>query len=148
MNQISIREVDVNAEDAVILREELSDVLTAITGRSGKGGFHEEDMNQAKAAFVVAYDGETPCGCGAIRPRSAESAEIKRIYSKKHGVGAKIVNHLEALARNYGYQRVILSTATVNENAIRFYQKIGYMIIENYDEYKTRTNAVCFEKWL
>lgn len=113
-----------------------------------KGSFHNEDMSQPRTAFVVAYEENVPCGCGAIRPRSHESAEIKRIYSKCAGAGSKIVAYLEGKAKEFGYKRTILSTATVNQHAIDFYHKLGYTVIENYDEYKYRDNAICFEKVL
>jgi len=148
MSTIEIKVVDVGTKDAVLMREELSDRLFQITGRTGKASFHEEEMKQSNAVFVVAYDGDIPCGCGAIRPRSSKVGEIKRIYSKRSGLGQRIVSYLEEKGRILGYQKIVLSTAKVNVKAVDFYHRIGYQVIENYEEYRTRTDDVCFEKIL
>ena len=50
-------------------------------GGDGAGAFKPQDVMIDRAAFVVAWDGDTPVGCGALRPMDDETvAEVKRMY--------------------------------------------------------------------
>jgi len=39
-----------------------------------------EEVRPGRGAFVVAYDADTPVGCGAVRVIDSGVAEIKRMY--------------------------------------------------------------------
>ena len=89
-------------------------------------------------------------GCGAFRPLSPEIAEIKRMYSRPDsaGAGSAILAYLEAEAANMGYGTLWLETRLVNEHAVLFYERHGYIRIPNYGKYIGNSKAVCFEKRL
>ena len=74
--------------DAASLMNELSECLQRITGDSGKSSFDPADVCNDKALFVIARNQTgRAIGCGAFRPMSEVTAEVKRMYAKETGVG-------------------------------------------------------------
>lgn len=140
---------DPNSKDAMELTEELSMVLTSITGSSGKSSFNSSDVMAPRALFVVAYDDTSnPMGCGAIRPITNSIAEVKRMYSRKNskGVGTAILKYLETEAAALGYEKLYVETRVINKNAVDFYIRKGYKTRPNYGKYINNKDAICFEK--
>ena len=141
----------IDSSDAALLLGELSATLRSITGNGGETSFDTSDMADARARFVVARDfSGQPLGCGAIRPMDAESAELKRMYSRGTcaGIGSALLLRLEQEAETLGYRFIRLETRKVNERAVSFYLRHGFQIIPNYGKYVGRDEAVCFEKRL
>jgi putative acetyltransferase len=108
----------------------------------------------AGACFLLAMrDGEA-VGCGALRPLGlagrADVGEIKRMYAHVAGcgIGSALLRALEQRARAYGYRTLVLSTRVVNQAAVGFYMRHGYIVCDNYGPYVGRQDAVCFEKQL
>lgn len=101
---------------------------------------------------VVAYENARPLGCGAIKEYGSNAGEIKRMYvlpeSRGKGIATKVLSELEAWARELSYSKCILETGKRQPEAIRLYEKNGYMLIPNYGQYAKAENSVCFEKEL
>ncbi len=101
---------------------------------------------------VVAYDGETPVGCGAIKAFSEHSVEVKRMYVppvfRGKGIASTVLNELEHWAKELGYQSCVLETGKQQPEAIALYTHCDYVIIPNYGQYAGVENSVCFEKVL
>jgi len=99
---------------------------------------------------IVAYEGDTPVGCGAIKAFSTEAMEVKRMYvlPQRRGMGtaSKILTALEEWARELGYQKTVLETGRRQPEAIALYKNRGYSITPNYGQYIGVDNSVCFEK--
>ncbi len=99
---------------------------------------------------VVAYDDNTPVGCGAMKEYASDTMEIKRMYtlptSRGKGIASHVLNALEAWAAELSYEMCVLETGKKQPEAIRLYQKSGYQIIPNYGQYAGVTNSVCFKK--
>lgn len=148
--EICIQATDPESADAQILLNELSERLHDITGDSGRRTFQPEDVRGARALFVLARDRHGLLGCGAIRPLSGDSAELKRMYARPDtsGVGSFILSALEDAARRFGYRELCLETRLVNTHAIGFYVHHGYTRIENFGVYVGRPEACCFAKIL
>ena len=148
---LAIAACDPGHADALLLMEELSAALAAITGDSGKASFAPDDARVARALFVVArgHDGE-PLGCAALRPLEGEVAEVKRMYARpgSAGVGAALLAHVEQAAREFGYRELWLETRRVNERAVGFYRKHGYGEIAAFGKYVGRPEAICLGKAL
>lgn len=146
----TVRNVNVDEEDAKLMLGELSKALYDLTGNSGVQSFDCDDMKQERSVFAVAYEKSEPCGCGAIRKIDEETAEMKRVYAKyeKLGIGRSILTYLEKEARTFNYKRIVLETRKINTHAVNFYLNNGYVECENYGKYKGRAEAVCFEKIL
>lgn len=147
-----IIEISPMEADAINLMEELSETLRSITGDSGKNSFNSNDVCVPRSLFVIAYDdqGEEAVGCGAIRPIDEKIAEVKRMFAKvkTKGVGSEILSYLEIQAKKLGYSTIWLETRVINEQAVLFYKKRGYIKRENYGKYINNTKAICFEKKL
>ena len=140
-----------DSADATLLIEALSIALTKITGSSGVSSFNLQDVREDRARFVVARTvAGTPVGCGAFRPISAVVAEVKRMYAAPDtsGVGRAVLRHLEDEARSVGYSELWLETSRVNERAISFYQRNGYVYIPNFGKYAGKPEAVCLGRAL
>jgi putative acetyltransferase len=101
---------------------------------------------------VVAFEGDKPIGCGAVRPFSDDEMEVKRMFTvpeyRKKGVAREILSELERWSGDLGYQKCILETGKRQPEAIALYKKMGYRPIPNYGEYAGVENSVCFEKEL
>ena len=73
-----IIETDPNKPDAILLMDELSNILESITGRNGRNSFDPNDVCVPRALFVIAYDENNQAvGCGGFRPKNENIAEIK-----------------------------------------------------------------------
>ncbi|ELX10058.1 acetyltransferase GNAT family [Janthinobacterium sp. HH01] len=148
---IQLQTEDPAARDSLLLMEELSTALEAITGDSGNASFDVNDVYGPAGCFVVARDASGHAlGCGALRPLEPGVAEIKRMYARHgtSGVGSAVLRFLEDEALAMGYQAVWLETRLVNRRAVDFYEARGYQRIANYGKYIGNPLAVCFEKQL
>jgi putative acetyltransferase len=101
---------------------------------------------------VVAYDNALPAGCGCFKPFDDCSVEIKRMFvtpaKRGSGVAAAILNELHRWAKELGYTDAVLETGTKQHEAIRFYQREGYTIMENYGQYIGMETSICMKKTL
>lgn len=101
---------------------------------------------------VVAYTDEKPSACGAIKEYAGGIAEIKRMYTspgdRGKGIASAVLKALEGWAIELSYKKCILETGKKQPEAIRLYEKNGYMTIPNYGPYADVENSVCFEKTL
>lgn len=99
---------------------------------------------------IVAYDNETPVGCGAIKEYSKTIAEVKRMFvpenKRGQGIASLILKELENWSKELKYVKCILETGKKQPEAIRLYLKNEYKVIPNYGQYENATNSVCFEK--
>ena len=63
---------------------------------------------------VVAYDNETPVGCGAIKEQATDAMEVKRMFivpqSRAKGIATKILTELETWAKELSYSKCVLET--------------------------------------
>lgn len=101
---------------------------------------------------IVAYENETPVGCGAMKIYSADTMEVKRMFvlpnRRGQGFASVILNELEKWAIELHYRRCVLETGKRQPGAIGLYKKNGYQIITNFGQYANMENSVCFEKVL
>ncbi|MGC6386268.1 GNAT family N-acetyltransferase [Ewingella sp. S1.OA.A_B6] len=147
--EFKIELADIASKDATRLLDFLSDCLQQITGDSGVSSFSAQEMNEVGSCFVIARDNKgIAVGCGALRKLESGVAELKRMYAQPEypGLGTSILHHLEFHACQLGYQQIWLETRRVNRRAVGFYLARGYQEIENYGQYKGKTEAVCFAK--
>jgi GNAT superfamily N-acetyltransferase len=99
---------------------------------------------------VIAYDGNKPLGCGAIKELSSESMEVKRMYTvpegRGKGVASTILKELEMWSTELSYKKCLLETGKKQPEAIALYLKSGFKIVPNYGQYAGVENSICFEK--
>jgi len=137
-------------ERVTSLINKLNQSLISISGNDGTRNASIDDFTHEKALFIIALSGEDAVACGGFRPLLPQICEVKRMFSLKKGkgLGLKILSTLEIAAKQFDYQQIYLETRKTNENAVAFYLKNGYKIIENYGIYIGREEAVCFSKKL
>ena len=101
---------------------------------------------------VVAYAGDEPVGCGAIKEYAAGTIEVKRMFvpleKRGQGIASLILAELEAWAREMDYVACILETGQKQPEAIALYRKSLYKTIPNYGQYADVADSVCFKKLL
>lgn len=101
---------------------------------------------------IVAYENETPVGCGAVKIYSGDTMEVKRMYVlpnwRGKGIASAILNELEQWAIELSYQKCLLETGKRQPEAIGLYKKNGYQLIPNFGQYEIMENSRCFEKIL
>lgn len=99
---------------------------------------------------VLAYDNQTPVGCGAIKQFAPDAMEVKRMYilpeHRNKGIATIVLSGLERWAAELSYTRCVLETGKRQPEAIELYKKNGYKVIANYGQYVGVENSVCFEK--
>lgn len=101
--------------------------------------------------FLVAWDGDEPVGCGAVRVIDPGVAEIKRMYVRpdqrcRH-VGAMILQSLETTARGLGCHRLVLETGSRQNAAMALYLRHGFHEIPCWGEYvASAATSTCMAK--
>lgn len=102
--------------------------------------------------FLVAEVDGVPSGCGAVRRRTAEEAEVKRMYvapaARGRGVGRRLLAELEREAAALGYRRLVLETGTGQPEAMALYESCGWTPIPAYGAYRHSPLSRCYEKLL
>lgn len=150
LRTISFREVDPHEE---VARVALGHYVAELAARFPSGFEPGPLVGEPGSIYVVAATDDAPVAYGGIRPIEAgalRTAEIKRMWVDARcrglGLGARILAHLESLARAQGYERVVLDTNGTLVEAIALYRRAGYELIERYN---TNPHAeLFFEKLL
>jgi GNAT superfamily N-acetyltransferase len=88
-------------------------------------------------AWIVVYLDGRAVGCGGIKRLDHASAELKRIYlaaaARGHGIGRRLLEHLEQQARAIGYERLRLDTGDRQPEALGLFRSAGYGHIPDYN---------------
>lgn len=96
-----------------------------------------EAMSPPAGAFLIAYEGERPVGCGGLKRLDDRTCEIKRMYVlpelRGRGLARLMLEALEARAGELGYVRVRLDTGTRQLAAKHLYERSGYAEIPDYN---------------
>ncbi len=139
--------------DFKILVKELDAELKIKDG--DQHGFYSQYNKIDKIKYViVAYNEDTPVGCGAIKEYSPDTMEVKRMYvhfpanKRLRVLASTVLKELENWAQELGYKKCVLETGKRQPDAIALYTKNGYKPIPNYGQYEGVENSVCFGKGL
>jgi GNAT superfamily N-acetyltransferase len=112
--------------------------------------FDQHTILESLDTVLVAYDDDTPAGCGCFTVYDAEVMEIKRMFVhpayRGRGIAQRILRELEAWATVLGYQVALLATGIKQPEAIRLYEQSGYRQVERYGIYQDMPQRVCFRK--
>lgn len=101
-------------------------------------------FNHSESVVFIAHEGDRAVGFTQLYP-SFSSISLGRIYvlndlfvhaqSRRHGVGAQLLNAAIAYAKAVGAVRLTLSTATTNATAQSVYHAGGWVRDEQYYVY-------------
>lgn len=126
------------------------DAYLAVTDGDEHTFYHQYNGLDGLDCAVVCYEKDEAVGCGAFKNFADDTVEIKRMFVKptarRKGIAAKILTALEDEACSRNMQFCVLETGKRQVEAMPFYQKCGYKIIENYGQYVGMENSVCFRK--
>ncbi|MEV5024587.1 GNAT family N-acetyltransferase [Paenibacillus sp. LPE1-1-1.1] len=113
------------------------------------------DFSDAKVndiLFIVAYVNGTPVGCGAIKPIDGTACELKRFFVEEayrnKGIAKLILWELEDRARRMDFRSIKLEAGEGQPEALNFYRKHGYGLIDRFGPYVDCESSVCYEKKL
>ncbi|MCU1398063.1 MAG: GCN5-related N-acetyltransferase [Acidimicrobiales bacterium] len=104
-------------------------------------GVYDTDAAALRAptgAFVVLRSDHETLGCGGVQRVDDATSEIKRMWIRADwrgaGLGRRLLEHLERVAREHGRSRVVLDTNGSLTEAISMYGRMGYQTIERYND--------------
>lgn len=140
-------------KDFVTLCRLLDDNLNRVVGGE-KQRMQYTQYNQLDDIHdaIILYDQSIPIACASFKYYEKGTAEVKRVFVREEYRGRRLslplMKKLEEKAKMQGYQRLVLETGKLLTEAMGLYKKIGFMVIENYGQYKNMSESVCMEKLL
>lgn len=117
-------------------------------------GLGDDELSAADDLLVavVAYVDDVPFACGALRELEPDIGEIKRMFvaprARRIGAARRILEALEARAKQLGYSALRLGTGVRQPEALSLYESSGYRRIVQFGEYAGTDQCVCYEKAL
>lgn len=112
----------------------------------------EKPSSANTAVFLMATEAATRevVGCGALRRIDTDTYELKRMYVvpawRGHRIGQTLLNALEDAGRQRGARRIRLETGREQPEAIRLYERCGYLPIPRYGPYTDCPDSICYER--
>src|SRR5690606_34762567 len=97
-----------------------------------------DELTPPAGVFVVARLDGRPIGCGALKVNAGRVGEIKRMLvcpdARGLGVGRRILEELERLARAFGVDTLRLETNRTLKEAQALYRKAGYREVAPFND--------------
>ncbi|HTU96149.1 MAG TPA: helix-turn-helix domain-containing GNAT family N-acetyltransferase [Solirubrobacteraceae bacterium] len=96
------------------------------------------EVRAPAGAFLVAYLGGEPIGCGAVKHLPGGPTDIKRMWvaesARGLGIGRRLLRELEQLARDSGAEEARLETNAALVEAIALYRFAGYAEVPAFND--------------
>jgi putative acetyltransferase len=113
-------------------------------------GIDVEALRHPSILFAVARDADDEAiGCGAVR-LEGQRGELKRMYTsparRGRGVAHRVLALLESEATSRGCGRLQLETGFLQHDALRLYERAGYVRRGPFGDYVEDPNSVFMEK--
>ena len=116
--EITVRAEAADSLIAVRLVDAMVTEMDQLYGQPPGGGVGSgaspSDFTPPTGAFLVIYSGGKPVAGGGLKRDVDGVAEIKRMYvvpaARRQGLGRRLLEELEAKARELGYVRIRLDT--------------------------------------
>jgi N-acetylglutamate synthase-like GNAT family acetyltransferase len=91
---------------------------------------HDELIKEIDDTLIVCMDDEKMLGCCILTKIDKHTARLRQMAVANNiqgkGVGASIINFAENMAKDKGYNKIILHA---RDTVIGFYEKFGYNIV-------------------
>ena len=139
---VTIRAVDPEHPDAL---QCLAAYVAELNRRSTRGfdpsvgvtALPDEVRPPAGEFFVVYLEG-APVGCGAVKHHDGAPAEIKRMWiapeARGLGLGRRLLEKLEACAREHGARAAHIETSAVSGEALALYRATGWIEVPRFND--------------
>ena len=151
MYQFQFKRTNSEDPDFISLVNLLNDDIRITDGDDFDFYFQFNALDTIKQVIVV-YEHNIPVGCGALRPYTEDTIEIKRMFvhhaHRRKGIAILLLGELEKWAVESGYTSAILETGIKQTAAISLYKRAGYSVIANYGQYAGVETSVCMRKAL
>ncbi|HVF18392.1 MAG TPA: GNAT family N-acetyltransferase [Steroidobacteraceae bacterium] len=89
-----------------------------------------------RGRLLLARDSTRDMACAALRPLTADTCEMKRLYVRPDyrslGLGRQLVDQVIGEARRIGYARMLLDTLPTMTGAQRMYERFGFKDVPPY----------------
>ena len=109
-----------------------------------------DDLDTPDISLVVARAGADAVGCVGLKFESDGIAELKRLFvhpgARGGGLGRKLMDFLEALARERGVRRINLETGPLNTEAVKLYKVYGYAPCGPFGDYEENPYSLFMTK--
>jgi DNA-binding MarR family transcriptional regulator/GNAT superfamily N-acetyltransferase len=140
---VELHQVDPDIPDA---QRCLRAYVAELNRRSPQRGFDPSKGATAKphevrppnGAFVIAYLRGEAIGCGAVKHHPRNVTDIKRMWlaesARGLGLGRRLLEHLEQLAREHGSHEAHIETSDVLPEAIALYRSTGYREVPPFND--------------
>jgi putative acetyltransferase len=109
---------------------ELNRALLALTPAEFCYHMTAEEMARPDTTVFVAREDGAAIACGALLRHGDGIGEVKRMYTRPNyqgrGIGGRILDAIEALARSENLSRLVLETGDRHPAAWRVYERGGF----------------------
>jgi DNA-binding MarR family transcriptional regulator/GNAT superfamily N-acetyltransferase len=143
MSLVELRQVDPESPDA---QRCLRAYVAELNRRSPERGFdpskgataHPHEVRPPNGAFIVVFLRGEAVGCGAVKHHPGEVTDVKRMWlaesARGLGIGRRLLEHLEGLARAHGAREAHIETSDVLPEAIALYRSAGYVEVPPFND--------------
>jgi GNAT superfamily N-acetyltransferase len=111
---------------------------------------HERDVKREQA-WIAESDGE-PVGCVFCVKKSAKVAQLRLLLvepsARGMGIGTRLVDRCIEFARRTGYDRLMLWTNDVLDDARRIYERAGFELVEEERHHSFGSDLLGQSWWL
>jgi putative acetyltransferase len=137
--------------DARLLIAELEAVLSPNYPPQSQHGYNADKLIREGVHFFVLRADGAPAACGGIQFYPG-FGELKRMFARARfrgqGIGRAMLLHLEAHARAQGCALLRLETGIHQAEAIRLYERAGFVRIAPFPPYRDDPLSLFYEKRL
>jgi GNAT superfamily N-acetyltransferase len=145
--------------DSQRLVAEVQEEYVRLYGGPDDSPIEDGDFEAPRGAFFVGRLDDEPVAMGGWRLRpdvvrlgGTRSAEIRRMYvapgARRRGYARRVLDHLEATARDAGADVMLLETGTEQPEAIAMYEAAGYELVDQFGHYTWSPKSRCYGKRL
>ncbi len=151
MQNLTLEIVNPNRTDVIALINDLDTHLRSLYAPESNHILGIEALMQPNIRFVLASVEGQAVGCGALRIHD-DYAEVKRMYvspqQRGTGTGYQILSRLEEIARELGFSVIRLETGIHQHEALKLYERFGFVRRAPFGEYTHDPVSLCYEKRL
>ena len=152
MRHVTVERSDPASPEARRLIEQLDEYLINLYPPASNHLLPVEALRQVGVTFLLARVDGTAAGCGAFVDRAGEYAEVKRMFVLPEFRGLKVgrllLDELESLARAAGLALARLEAGVFQPEALRLYERAGYLRRGPFGNYPEDPLSVFLEKRL
>ncbi|UCR88951.1 GNAT family N-acetyltransferase [Mycetocola spongiae] len=164
MTTLTVRAEAWDTPEGVALRAAQRRELDARYGSDTHEAGAEPTAESVPVFLIARTLGGIAVGCAGLRPISLTAdgdvlpggpittAEIKRMFVapdyRGTGVSRALLAGLEEAARGLGLDRLVLETGALQPDAMRFYEREGYLPIPTFGDYRVDELSRCYQRIL